>query len=333
MNLTQPTPADNQSSVRCDGVMFKVSDLTRSFRASIEVRVKLGDAEPKTREWYYLQLAKLDAVAGDFPAADLRAEHLVSVSFTNAFVRVLKAAYKWACDEDVGLLSRDPFRRLKPPPCGERNRVLDRGEVCKLHLAAGRQLRRYLFVQRRTISRPGEIRRLTWGKIQWERRMIVWNKFKGKKRRGDGVKMRTIPLDLPTLRLLRNMYRKRGNPGPNEPVWLNQSETGEWSYNAVRCRMRKACERAGLNPKGVEERVVCYTMRHTSATEAARAGVRGKVLSDIMGHANSKTTDRYLHLAGDDLVEGIDRLAAKPRQRRPVVVGSTPDPRVRDPIP
>lgn len=291
-------------------------DLTRSFRSALAVRVKLGDAEPATEAWYKAQLGKLDDAAGEYPAADLRAEHLVGVEFSNAFVRVLKALYKWACDEDVGLLTRDPFRKLKAPPCGERQRILDRGEVRKLHLAAGRQLRRFLFVLRHTIARPGEIRRLTWGKIQWDRRMIVWNKFKGKKRRGDGVKVRTIPLDLATLRLFRNMHRQRGNPGPNEPVWLDRNGTGEWTANGVRCRMREARLRAGLDPEGVEERVVCYTMRHTSATEAVRAGVRGKLLSDIMGHARSSTTDRYLHLAGDDLVGGIDRLAAKPRPRR-----------------
>lgn len=295
--------------------MFRVRDLTRSFLAALAVRVKLGDAEPATEKWYKAQLTKLDAAAGDYPAADLRAEHLVAVEFTNAFVRVLKAAYKWGCDEDVGLLTRDPFRRLKAPPCGERQRILDRSEVRTLHLASGRLLRRFLFVMRHTIARPGEIRRLTWGKIQWDRRMIVWSKFKGKKRRGDGVKVRTIPLDLSTLRLLRNMHRQQGSPGPNEPVWLDRHGK-EWTANGVRCQMREARQKAGLDPEGVDERVVCYTMRHTSATNAVRAGVRGKLLSDIMGHARSSTTDRYLHLAGDDLVEGIDKLAAKPRHRR-----------------
>lgn len=296
--------------------MFRVKDLTRSFLAAIQVRVKLGDAEPATEAWYRAQLNKLDHAAGEYPAADLRAEHLVAVEFSNAFVRVLKALFKWACDEDVGLLTRDQFKKLKAPPCGERQRILERSEVRRLHLASGKLLRRFLFVMRHTIARPGEIRRMTWGVIQWERRMIVWSKFKGKKRRRDGVKVRTIPLDLSTLRLLRNMYRNRVTPpGPNDPVWLDRHGK-EWTANGVRCQMREARERAGLDPEGVDERVVCYTMRHTSATNAVRAGVRGKLLSDIMGHARSSTTDRYLHLAGDDLVEGIDKLAAKPRHRR-----------------
>lgn len=294
--------------------MFTVRDLTRSFRASLQLRVQLGETAPKTKEWYELQLAKLDAAAGRFPAADLKAEHLVSVTFTNAFVRVLKTCYRWACDEDVALLTRNPFRKLQAPPCGERTRVLDRKEMLCLHLAAGRRLRRLLFVLRRTIARPGEIRLLTWGKIIWDRRMIQWTTFKGKRRRRDGVKVRTIPLDEPTVRLLRNLYRQRGGPGPNEPVWLDR-DGKQWSKNAVRCRMREARAKAGLDPEGVEERVVYYTLRHTSATNAVRAGVTGKRLSDIMGHAKSATTDKYLHLAGDDLVAGIDQLS-KHRPRR-----------------
>jgi integrase len=294
--------------------MFTVRDLTRSFLANLDVKVKLGETEPSTRAWYKAALDKLNGAAGDFPAAELRAVHLVSVEFTTHFCRVLKALYRWACEEDVCLLTRDPFRKLKPPPCGERNRILSRAEMVRLYRAASPTLRRLLFVLRHTIARPGEIRRIRWGQIQWDGRRIEWRKFKGKKRRGDGVKLRTIPLDRPTLRLLKNLHRNRGNPGPMEPVWLDR-DAKEWTANAVRCQMRAARERAGLDQEGVEERVVCYTLRHTSATEATRAGVKGRTLSDIMGHANSRTTDRYLHLAGDDLVEGIDRLAAaRPRK-------------------
>ncbi|MBN9522617.1 tyrosine-type recombinase/integrase [bacterium] len=295
--------------------MFRVKDLTRSYLSHLDVRVKLGEIEPATKSWYKSQLDKLDVACGEYPAADLRAPHLVAVDFTYHFVRALKALYRWAVDEEQQLVPRDPFKKLKAPPCGERQRILTRAEMRSLYLASGRQLRRLLFLLRHTVARPGEIRRLTWGLIQWDRRMILWTKFKGKKRRGDGVKVRTIPLDLPAVRLLRNLYRRRGSPGPNEPVWLDR-DGKELSPNGLRCRMRLARLKAGLNPEDIEERIVCYTLRHTAATDAVRAGVRGKQLSNIMGHARSATTDRYVHLAGDDLVEGIDRLAAaRPRRR------------------
>lgn len=292
--------------------MFAVRDLTRSYLSHLAVRVKLGDLTNATYDWYKVQLDKLDHAAGDFPAAEVRAGHLVAVTFTYHFVRALKALFKWASDEDVGLLQKDPFKKLRPPPCGERQRVLSRDEMTRLYWAAGRRLRRLLFILSRTIARPGEIRGLKWGDIQWDRRLITLTKFKGKKRRRDGVKLRTIPLDRPAWRLLRRMWEHRGEPGPELPVWLDRNGK-QWSPNGVRCAMRTARVKAGLDPDVIEERIVCYTLRHTSATNATRAGVTDNTLARVMGHARTATTNRYQHLAGDDLVNAIDRVSARPR--------------------
>lgn len=294
--------------------MFRVRDLSRSFLATLTVQVKLGETEPTTYAWYKSQLKKLDAAAGDFPAAALRAEHLVAVEFSNAFVRVLRALYRWATDEDVALVLKDPFKKLKPPPCGERQRVLTRAEMVRLYKASAPRLRRLLYVLAHTVARPGEIRRMTWGQIQWERRLVSLVKFKGKKRRRDGVKVRLIPLDLSTARMLRNIWERRGCPGPDVPVWLDRYGKKQWTANAVRLRMAAARERAGLDPEGCE-RVVCYTLRHTGATNLTRKGIKDKTLAEVMGHANTTTTNRYQHLSGEDSVAAIDRAAAcRPRK-------------------
>lgn len=294
--------------------MFVVRNLVDSFLAHLRVQVSVGQIEHTTRDWYSAQLVKLTRAVGDFPAAELRAHHLIAVKLTYHFVRALRALYRWAVDDDVQLVPRDPFRKLKAPPCGERQRVLSRPEMVRLYLASSRRLRRLLFVLAHTIARPGEIRGLTWGVIRWDQRLIVLTNFKGKKRRRDGVKVRTIPLDRPTLRLLRNIYARRGCPGPDVPVWLDR-DGKQWTANAVRCQMRKARQRAGLDPDGVE-RVVCYTLRHTGATEATRRNILGEKLSQTMGHTKSATTDRYRHLSGEDLLEVVDTLAARPRAPR-----------------
>jgi integrase len=314
MSIPERRDLHNDTPVSVNGGMLTVKHLIDSYFAHLSVRVKCGEVEQVTHDWYKAALDKLDAAAGVYPAADLRAHHLVSVEFTNHFVRSLKALYGWAADEDVCLVPRNPFRKLKTPPCGERQRVLSRAEMVSLYLAAGPRLRRFLFVLSRTIARPGEIRALRWGDIVWDRRIILLKKFKGKKRRRDGVKVRTIPLDLPALRLLRNLFLKAHQPGPDAPVWLDRF--GKlWTSNAVRCQMRAARVRAGLDPDGAEERVVCYTLRHTGATNATRAGVTDNTLARIMGHSRTATTNRYQHLAGDDLVNAIDRVSSRPRPR------------------
>ncbi len=308
MTIPAPSLEDKHGSSAHSGAMFRVLDLSRSFLAHMGVREKLGQTAPATVAWYRVQLGKLDAAAGEMSAADLRAHHLVGVEFTNHFVRALRALYRWATDEEQQFVPKDPFKKLRPPPCGERQRILTRAEMVRLYKGCRRQFRRFLFVMRHTIARPGEVRGLLWGQINWDRRLITLVKFKGKSRRRDGVKVRTIPLDLATARLLRNKYRRDGSPGPDAPVWLDRDQK-QLTPNALRCRMRTARLKAKLTTDGGEA-IVCYSLRHTSATAASRAGVRGKLLSDIMGHTNSKTTDRYQHLAGDDLVGGVDQVVA-----------------------
>lgn len=60
-------------------------------------------------------------------------------------------------------------------------------------------------------------------------------------------------------------------------------------------------QRAGIAPDQNGEQVVMYTARHTYATSAVASGVTDRRLADLMGHTNTKTTQRYIHLATDDL--------------------------------
>ena len=80
--------------------------------------------------------------------------------------------------------------------------------------------------------------------------------------------------------------------------------------------MRRAYKRAGVNPKGVREKAVAYTIRHTGATEATRRGIRDRTLADILGQSDTRTTARYQHLGDEDLVVAME-VAVRPRRRRP----------------
>lgn len=292
------TPAD----------VFTVRHLLESFTAHVRLLVKAGVNEPATLRWYVDTLKALDHL-GDFPAAELRTHHLAAVKLTNGFTRALKRVYKWAADED--LVPRDPFRKLAVPSCGQRARVLTRSELCRLYLAAPRALRRLLFVQLRTLARPGEIRNLTWGQIEFERRVIVLVKFKGQKRRRDKVKARAIPLPIPVANLLLAMRRRSPDSSPAGRVFLSPRFGRPWTANGVRCAMRKARQRAGLDAG--DEPVVCYHLRHTAATNAIRGDVPLKLVAEVMGHARASTTERYLHLDAADVVAAIDRLTARRR--------------------
>src|SRR3954463_12166078 len=142
----------------CDGVqpaprggtppMFCVRHLVDSFLTHVKLLVRAGVNEPATLRWYADQLKHLDHLA-EFPADGLRTHHLAAVELTNGITRAIKRLYKWAAAED--LVPKDPFAKLTIPPCGRRERVLTRPELCALYLASPRALRRLLFVQFHTL--------------------------------------------------------------------------------------------------------------------------------------------------------------------------------------
>ena len=309
MSIPRPTDLDNAERRSLDEGVFTVKHLVASFLTHLKLMVRAQVNAPGTLRWYTDQLAHLKGL-NSFPADALRTHHLASIDLTNAFTRALKRLYKWGASEE--LVPKDPFVKLIVPPCGRRERVLTRPELACLYLASPRAFRRLLFVQLRTIARPGEIRNLTWGQIDWANRVILLTEFKGKKRRKDKLKARPIPLDLVVLRLLANLHRRSPDKSPEGRVfWSPRGKP--WTPNGVRCAMRRARLRAGLDDGG--ERVVCYSLRHTAATRAIRAEVPVKMVAEIMGHTRTSTTERYVHLDAGDLVQAIDRVSSRVRPR------------------
>lgn len=277
--------------------MFTVTNLIETFDRQLQASVSAGTKAEATRDWYFWQLKKLKAAAGSLPAAELRVWHLNEVKITNHFARALRALYGWASDND--LTPKNPFLKLQIPKAGQRERTVSRAELTKLYLACNRQYRRYLFLLAHTMCRPSEIRLLKIEDIDVKNRVIILTDFKGKKARMDGIKARVIPLDRSAVMLITAMLRQGKGPylfGGLKP----------WSYTSVRSAMRRARLKAGLNTEG--ERVVCYTLRHTGATNAMRAGIQTTLLAKIMGHAKVTTTQRYQHPTSVDMVEAIDAI-------------------------
>lgn len=297
-------------AARVSPCMLTLRQLIDSFKAEMRLLVRAGTYEQNTLNYYRYQFDHLDAL-GDFPAEALRLHHLAAIDFTTSFVRSLKRLYRWATDAEM--VPKDPFRKLSIPPCGARERVLTRPELRRLYLASSRAFRRLLFVQIQTLARPGEIRQLAWGQIDWEKRVFVVVNYKGKKKRRDKLKARAIPFPLTVLRMLRNLYRKSKDQSETGRVFIGHK--GEpWTSNSVRCAMRRARVVAGLDDG--DEPVVCYHLRHTGATNAVRMDLNLKLVAEVMGHARTTTTERYCHLNTSDMVAAIDRVAA--RVRRPI---------------
>jgi integrase len=258
----------------------------------------------KTQALHRTQIRKLVRVAGATPADALRLHHLAGVVISHHFARTLKALYKWAADEDVQLLPRNQFAKLTPPPTGRRERVLSQAEWVRLLWATPSRYRRLLWLAAETTMRPGEVRALTFRQIDFNARTICLTKFKAKRMRRDGRRVRYVPLTQDAGLVLDRLRRRR----PSDGLVFTNHRGLPITGDALGRMMRRARARAGLEPVEGGEPVVCYTLRHTSATNRIRGGMPINVVSETMGHTNTTMTQRYQHLGPADLVAELDRL-------------------------
>ena len=98
---------------------------------------------------------------------------------------------------------------------------------------------------------------------------------------------RTVPISETTYQRLKALKVNTG--GDHNHVFLGKR--GPLSYEGIYKLVRRLCHRAGINGK----RCSPHTFRHTFGTNyAAAEGCDPKVLQDIMGHRDFKTTLRYI---------------------------------------
>jgi integron integrase len=66
--------------------------------------------------------------------------------------------------------------------------------------------------------------------------------------------------------------------------------------------LQKAVRKAVLQ-SGITKRVSCHTFRHSFATHLLENGVNIRIVQELMGHANVKTTEIYIHMMERDLTK------------------------------
>jgi site-specific recombinase XerD len=283
-----------------------LAELEREFLAWLRQEVSSGRCADQTYRYYQHQLDPwIEAVGGDRLLSEIVAFDLERQKTSWHRVQAVQRLFNWAVDTE--LIARTPFKKVKPPARGERSRVLSRKDLLKLLRAARPALRRFLIAMVHSLARPQEVRVLRWSQLDPAMTAFTLTDFKGKRRRRDGVKTRTICIDRRLRRLLVRLRDRRVDES-QDFVFLNQSGR-PWTNNAVRLCMARLRERCQLGGSG--EVIVAYTLRHTAATTATANGVLDRVLADLMGHSSTRTTARYQHLQPEHLAGAIDQATKK----------------------
>ena len=71
-------------------------------------------------------------------------------------------------------------------------------------------------------------------------------------------------------------------------------------HHVLESGLQKAVKRAAAQA-GIDKKVGCHTLRHSFATHMLENGVNIRVLQDLLGHADVKTTEIYTHVMARDI--------------------------------
>jgi site-specific recombinase XerD len=190
---------------------------------------------------------------------------------------VLKADWHWV---DI----------IKVPTIHTLPDILTLNEVERLILAT-RQLRYRAFILT-TYSmglRLSETLSLQVGDIDAQRKQVHI-------RRGKGHKDRLVPLPDLTYHALRSLWRKHRNP-----CWLFPNAAGSMARVAqakshMDCGGAQAAMKAVVTACGIKKKVSIHSLRHSFATHLLEQGLSLRHIQGLLGHASSKTTERYTQL-------------------------------------
>jgi len=143
--------------------------------------------------------------------------------------------------------------------------------------------------------RRGEILGLEWRRVDLSQRLIHLEAKHTK-----SAKRRSIPINDVARAALANRMRYRAMHCPQSP-WVFCNEQGH-RIGDVKRSFKTACRRAGI------ENFRIHDLRHTCAAWLVSAGVPLSEVRDLLGHSTVMVTERYAHLAPENVRAAVTQL-------------------------
>lgn len=223
----------------------------------------------------------------------------VSNSTVNRELAFLAACIAW-CNRELGWNLPNPIqgRKLKEPE--GRRRWLSMEEAGNLLDAARSNARApylvdFLNLALHTGMRRGEMLELEWRRVDLQRRVITLEAMHTKTGRH-----RSVPINDTARAALMNRLRFRAEHCPGSR-WVFANADGE-RITCIKRSFATACRVAGIEDFRIHD------LRHTCAAWLVTAGVPLPEVRDLLGHSSVTMTERYAHLAQENIRTAVGRL-------------------------
>jgi len=196
------------------------------------------------------------------------------------------------------VLGRDKFFVDIPRPkkAQQLPNVLGENEITRLfNGVTNKKHKAILFMAYSAGLRVSEVINMKLKDIDSDRMQIFVERSKGKKDRY--VNLSPVLLDI-----LRK-YIQLAEPKPITYLFEGQIPGSVYSARSAQNIFQMARKAAGIRKD-----VSFHCLRHSFATHILEKGIDNRYIKDILGHFNIKTTERYLHVKRDQLINIVSPL-------------------------
>jgi integrase len=222
---------------------------------------------------------------------------------TNRVLILLRYIYNLGRKWRIAGMTENPTLGLSTAPDVQRDRFLTVEETQRLIASVeedeNQTAARAIMLLLLTGGRRNEITQAKWEYVNWDRRTLLVPLSKS-------GKPRAIALNAQALALLRALPRTDNPYIFPSPVNGKPSASLFFPWDRIR-------KRAGLAD------VRLHDLRHSYASFLVNQGISLYVVQGLLGHAHSRTTQRYAHLSQETLLDAAERVGE-------VVGGGNPRP-------
>jgi len=218
----------------------------------------------------------------------------------------------WNLARESGLIvMASPSKKVKiHKPDNERKRYLTDEEAESLLDALrvkSEQLYQISLLSLDSGCRFSEAAKLTWGAVDIEKGIIIYSDTK----MAGGTKSRVVPMTARVKDLFESMER-----GGNQDLVF--PDTKGQVQEKISHSFYRTVDDLKLN-EGISDprdKVVFHTFRHSYASNLVQAGVDLYPVQRLMGHSNSKMTERYSHLNNGTLISAVKKMEEAKREKK-----------------